>query len=298
MAKNFSGMTMKQRMDWVRSFKRKGKARVKMRKNPKEKYTAKQIAKELEKTASGQAYYGNALYVSLDFPFLTLEEKHVLKRYLKGMQKGTDHITLQDIANKIRISELKKKNPRNRRQKFSTLKAWKAAAKKYGFEIKQGSRKNYIFASVGTENVGNYDKKNKKGYLNPSRSSMLKNSRSRFTHEHIRSPSKFAKGSIRTKRLRGGKEVRIGCPKGRYNKKTRRCKVGTRAVSILKPNPRERTFHVFAKKGSKYFYWNGKDFNTNYTLSHRFRKESAIRAARVFARKYPHIVFGVSDGKA
>jgi len=122
-------------------------------------------------------------------------------------------------------------------------------------------------------------------------------SRSRFKHVHIASPSKFAKGSIRT--IKSGKaEIRVGCPKGKYSKKTRRCKVGTRAVSILKPNPRGKTFRVFARKGTKYYYWTGEKFDTNYHISHRLHKDAAIRAARVFARKYPQHVFGVSDGKA
>ena len=66
------------------------------------KYDNNQIAKELIATALGEAYHGNALYVSLDFsPILTEEEKRVIHRWLGGFQYGNDHIELQHIANKI-----------------------------------------------------------------------------------------------------------------------------------------------------------------------------------------------------
>lgn len=61
-------------------------------------YNATKIADELTKTALGEAYYGNALYVALDFPFLTDEDKQVLHRYLHGANCGRDSHALQDIA--------------------------------------------------------------------------------------------------------------------------------------------------------------------------------------------------------
>lgn len=128
---------------------------------------------------------------------------------------------------------------------------------------------------------------------NPSK----KKSRSKFKHKHIASPSKFAKGSIRTIK-RGKKEIRIGCPKGKYSQKTRRCKVGTRAVSILSPNPKNKTFRVFVVKNKKYGYWTGESFDTNFTLAAKFFKDAAIRTAKHFSRKFPQYAFGVSDGKA
>jgi len=66
------------------------------------KYDNKQVAKELMVTASGDAYYGNALYVALDIPGLTENEKDILKCYLAGTYpKYGNHISLQDIAIKI-----------------------------------------------------------------------------------------------------------------------------------------------------------------------------------------------------
>lgn len=45
-----------------------------------------------------------------------------------------------------------------------------------------------------------------------------------------------AKGSIRTKRLkRGGKLLRICCPKKKWNTHTKRCRVGTLAYEIGTP---------------------------------------------------------------
>jgi len=130
-----------------------------------------------------------------------------------------------------------------------------------------------------------------------------KKTRARYKHKDIAAPSTMAKGSIRTKRV-GKKLVRVGCPKGprHYNKKTGRCKVGTRAVSILSPNPTGKTFRVFAQKSVagnvKYYYWNGDTFDTNYSVAVTMNKDAAIKAMKSWARKYPNIAFGVSNGKA
>jgi len=60
-------------------------------------------------------------------------------------------------------------------------------------------------------------------------------SRARFTHKRLASPSKFARGSFRTIRLPRGRRLVIGCPKGHWDARAKRCRVGTRAQSILRP---------------------------------------------------------------
>jgi len=49
----------------------------------------------------------------------------------------------------------------------------------------------------------------------------------------VASPSKFAKGSLRTITTKGGTKLIIGCPVGKYRKG--RCTVGTRLQSKLIP---------------------------------------------------------------
>ena len=132
-------------------------------------------------------------------------------------------------------------------------------------------------------------------------------SRAKYKHEDIRPASSMAKGSIRTVK-RGKKRVRIGCPKGpgHYNKKTGRCRVGTRAVSILVPNPKEKTFRIFTiekrrvagKLKPVYLYWDGFAFTRRYQDAEKFYREVAIAKVRATHKKHPHIVLGVSDGKA
>lgn len=62
------------------------------------KYDNVQIAKELEATANGESYYGNALYVALDLPWATANDKAMLHRYLHGSELKTDRHRLQDFA--------------------------------------------------------------------------------------------------------------------------------------------------------------------------------------------------------
>lgn len=64
------------------------------------KYDNRRIAKELRLTASGQSYYGNALYVAMDMPEIVAapEQRHAILRYLNGTQICTDHIWLQEAA--------------------------------------------------------------------------------------------------------------------------------------------------------------------------------------------------------
>lgn len=55
-----------------------------------------------------------------------------------------------------------------------------------------------------------------------------------FIRERQFSPSRCAKGSFRTIK-RGKLRLVICCPKRKWNRRTQRCKVGTMAQSILKP---------------------------------------------------------------
>lgn len=67
-------------------------------------YNLKHIAKELEATASGAAYFGNALRVAKDIPGLTAFDRAILERYLSGANTSSDRFSLQDII--IRINEM------------------------------------------------------------------------------------------------------------------------------------------------------------------------------------------------
>ncbi|MFA7667774.1 MAG: hypothetical protein WCX93_00310 [Burkholderiaceae bacterium] len=63
-----------------------------------EPYNYKRIGWELERTAMGDGFYGNALRVAKDIPGVSSEDRAVLDRYATGKQQGTDHIALQNIA--------------------------------------------------------------------------------------------------------------------------------------------------------------------------------------------------------
>ena len=69
--------------------------------DPAGQYNHKRIGWELERTAMGDGYYGNALRVAKDIPGLTDQDRAVLDRYATGAQQGTDHIALQDIAMRV-----------------------------------------------------------------------------------------------------------------------------------------------------------------------------------------------------
>jgi hypothetical protein len=68
---------------------------------PDNKYNAKRIAWELERTAMGDGYYGNALYVAMDMPQTTKNDREMLHRYMCGSNLKTDHVKLQDLAMRI-----------------------------------------------------------------------------------------------------------------------------------------------------------------------------------------------------
>ena len=61
-------------------------------------YNLKRIAWELERTAVGDGFYGNALRVAKDMPGTTPKDRSVLDRYATGTQTGTDHVHLQWLA--------------------------------------------------------------------------------------------------------------------------------------------------------------------------------------------------------
>ena len=64
-------------------------------------YNEKRIAWELERTALGDGFYGNALRVAKDLPGIAAEDRAVLDRVATGMSRSTDHVALQAIASRI-----------------------------------------------------------------------------------------------------------------------------------------------------------------------------------------------------
>jgi len=123
-----------------------------------------------------------------------------------------------------------------------------------------------------------------------------KGSRAKYKHKKIESKSHFAKGSFRTVPAGKKSKVVIGCPKGKYSKKTKRCKVGTRAVTVLKKNPgKKRAIVPFGdaytpvdhlimhehKTGK--VYWDGAGFS--------YLKENAVRYhGKEQVQKIAHLV--------
>jgi hypothetical protein len=61
-------------------------------------YNLKQIAKELQATAQGEAFFGNALYVARDLPIVSGNTKDMLTRWLHGTQTNADRFRLQDFV--------------------------------------------------------------------------------------------------------------------------------------------------------------------------------------------------------
>ena len=61
-------------------------------------YDNKQIAKELDATAMGQSYYGNAFYVARDLQLTIDTDRSMLTRWLNGGQTSQDFHALQDFA--------------------------------------------------------------------------------------------------------------------------------------------------------------------------------------------------------
>lgn len=65
------------------------------------KYTEQIIAQELVRTALGESFFGNALRVAKDLPYVNAQERSLLDRWATGKQGGTDHLELQALANKV-----------------------------------------------------------------------------------------------------------------------------------------------------------------------------------------------------
>lgn len=65
-------------------------------------YNLLKIADELDETALGKKYNGNALYVARDLPCVTNNDVDVLNRFLWSNTIETDHCKLQQIAIYIR----------------------------------------------------------------------------------------------------------------------------------------------------------------------------------------------------
>lgn len=61
-----------------------------------------QIARQLDRTALGHAYDGEALRAAKNFKCLDASEQAVLDRYIAGSQRSMDHVALQDVAIQIR----------------------------------------------------------------------------------------------------------------------------------------------------------------------------------------------------
>jgi len=59
------------------------------------------IARDLEGTALGDSFFGEALAQARVLPCVTEEDKALLSRYLQGTNAGTDHVALQDLARRI-----------------------------------------------------------------------------------------------------------------------------------------------------------------------------------------------------
>lgn len=66
------------------------------------RYDLSRVADELDTTAEGISYYGNALYVAQDFDFLNDFDRAILRRWLNGSQTKADCFSLFHIATKIR----------------------------------------------------------------------------------------------------------------------------------------------------------------------------------------------------
>lgn len=80
------------------------------------KYDLNRISFELDETASGNSYYGNALLVCMDMNFLNDEDRIILKSYLTGFSESNPKNTLsfkhdlQDIAIKLREEQTRISN--------------------------------------------------------------------------------------------------------------------------------------------------------------------------------------------
>lgn len=65
-------------------------------------YDAIAIANELNSTALGESYRGNALYVARDIPCVTHNDVQCLNRWLNGTNTASDGWRLQEISSYIK----------------------------------------------------------------------------------------------------------------------------------------------------------------------------------------------------
>lgn len=68
--------------------------------------------------------------------------------------------------------------------------------------------------------------------------------RAEFCRKRLISPKKFDPRSFRIKRVGKTTKLVVGCPKGEYNAKKKKCRVGTRAQSKLKRKTKAGTCPV------------------------------------------------------
>lgn len=61
-----------------------------------------------------------------------------------------------------------------------------------------------------------------------------------YVRKRILPPEHFAPGSFRLKTLPRGQKLVIGCPVGKWNKKSKRCLVGTMAQALLIPKNKKK----------------------------------------------------------
>lgn len=59
------------------------------------------LSNELFLIAMGEGYNEMALFQAANHPVCTSEDEILLQRYWKGYAKATDHVALQDLANRI-----------------------------------------------------------------------------------------------------------------------------------------------------------------------------------------------------
>lgn len=65
----------------------------------------KELSDKLDMIALGNGWSGEALYIAEHHPVVTFNDRIVIRRYQHGINSGTDHCRLQDIARYIRESE-------------------------------------------------------------------------------------------------------------------------------------------------------------------------------------------------
>ena len=92
-------------------------------------YNLKRIAWELERTAMGDGFYGNALRVAKDIPEVTPEERSLLDRYATGGNSGRDFFALQDLAMRLYASPVAAPQSVSMETVYDTIIEWSTAGK-------------------------------------------------------------------------------------------------------------------------------------------------------------------------